>query len=262
MIKTRLMTAFVLLPVVFVLIQWGGWAFSLVLTLIALVATWEFVHIMTVRGHKPTLLFAFAFVLAALGNMQFPEWQLFVPTCTILLMLMLVWELFQTDSKAQPVDWALTVGGSLYIGLGLGHLLGLRLLPDGHIWVWLAIACTWGADTGAYFGGRAFGKHKFWPRWSPKKTWEGIFAGVFGGMFGGGLVTLVFNFPLTQALIIGILVSVVGPFGDLSISMMKRYAGVKDSSHLLPGHGGVLDRADSVLFASVMVFYYATWMLS
>jgi len=259
--RTRIITALVSLPIVFMLVKWGGWPFSITLTLVALVATWEFVQIMTAKGHNLMAPFAFAIVLAALGDRQFSEEALFVPAFTILLMLMLVWELFQTASTTQPLDWALTAAGSVYLGLGLSYLLALRLLPAGHMWVWLAIAGTWGADSAAYFGGRAFGRHHFWPRWSPKKTWEGFIAGLFGGMAGAALVTLVYGFPLIHALIIGVLVAIVGPFGDLSVSMMKRYAGVKDSSHLIPGHGGVLDRIDSILFASVVVFHYAVWVI-
>lgn len=215
---------------------------------------------MQAKAHKPALLFAFAIVLCAIANMQFPTWSIFVPAFTGLLIAHLIWELFQTDSTTQPIDWSLTVAGSAYIGLGISHLLGLRLLPDGPAWVWLAIAGTWGADTAAYFGGRAFGKHQFWPRWSPKKTWEGFIAGIFGGILGCLLVPLVFGFPILHALIIGVAVSLVGPLGDLSVSMLKRYAGVKDSSQLIPGHGGMLDRIDSILFAAVTVFYYAVWV--
>lgn len=86
-------------------------------------------------------------------------------------------------------------------------------------------------------------------------------AGILGGIIGGGLVSLIFSFPFGHAVMIGVLVALVGPFGDLSISMMKRYAGVKDSSNLVPGHGGFLDRMDSILFASVAVFYYAFWVV-
>ena len=261
MITTRVITALVALPIVFFLIQWGSWAYSLVITVIALVAVWEYVHMMRLKGYRLPLLFAFAIVLISCGEMQFPTQHLFVPLFMMLLMTMLIWTLFQTDSTTQPIDWALTITGSAYIGLGLGHLLGLRLLEQGHIWVWLAIASTWGSDSAAYFGGKALGRHKFWPRWSPKKTWEGFIAGIFGGMVGGFVVTLVYDFPLSHALVIGVIVSLVGPFGDLAISMLKRYTGVKDSSHMIPGHGGVLDRVDSVLFSSVVVFYYANWLV-
>jgi phosphatidate cytidylyltransferase len=259
--RTRILTGLVSLPVIIVTIQVGGWWYTTVVTLIALIATSEFIHIMTVKGHRPHLILALAIVLVAMIDRVWPNWPVFIPAFVFLAMLGLVWELYRQNSEAPVVDWALTLTGGAYIGLGMAHLIGLRLLPDGHVWVWLAVLVTWGSDSFAYFGGRAFGKRQFWPRWSPKKTWAGIIAGYFGGMFGGLLVVLIFHFPLWHALILGLLAGFVGPFGDLSVSMMKRYAGVKDSSHLLPGHGGMLDRIDSVLFVIVVVYYYGFWVV-
>ena len=259
--RTRFITALVALPIVVVLIRLGNWPFFVALTAIGLLATWEYVHILQHKGHRPNPIFACVFFVSLMLDRQLPAWEITIPTITFLLMLLLVWELFQTQDAAQPVDWALTAVGGIYIGLGLSHLLGLRLRVDGQAWVWVAIACTWGADTLAYFGGRAWGRHKFWPRWSPKKTWEGFMAGIFGGMLGGWIVTLFLPLPLAHVLAVGVLVALVGPFGDLSVSMIKRYTGVKDSSQLLPGHGGFLDRIDSILFAAVVVFYYAAWIV-
>ena len=126
-------------------------------------------------------------------------------------------------------------------------------------WVWLALLSTWGSDTLAYFVGRAIGQHKLWPRHSPKKTWEGLFGGIAGGIIGAAIVAAFSDLGWTTALIIGAIIPVAGLFGDLSISMMKRHVGVKDSSNLFPGHGGFLDRIDSLLFVSVVTFYYAVW---
>ncbi len=261
MLKTRIIAALILLPVVVILAQLGGWYFFGGVTLITLLAVWEFNRMMQVKGHKPSLFFAFAFALAALLNIQFSEQGILTPAFSLLFILSLTWQLFQDKSSAPVVDWALPIAGGAYIGLAMSHLVGLRNLPNGVAWVWVALFSVWGADTFAYFAGRAFGRHKFWPRHSPKKTWEGIFGGVVGGMVGAGLMTLLFPLPLMHALTIGALASIVGPFGDLSISMMKRYAGVKDSSHLIPGHGGVLDRIDSALFAVIVTFYYLTWVV-
>jgi phosphatidate cytidylyltransferase len=238
----------------------GGWWFILVLSVITATAIWEFTHMMEVKGHHPRLLLALAVFVAALMDRLWPEEAIFAPIFIFLAMLGLVLELYRKDSPAPVVDWALGLIGGAYIGLGMSYLLGLRLMPDGPAWTWMAILCTWGSDTFAYFGGRAFGKRLFWPRWSPKKTWAGIIAGYFGGVFGGVLVSLIFSFPLQHAVILGLLAGFVGPFGDLSISMMKRYAGVKDASHLIPGHGGMLDRIDSSLFVIVIVYYYAVWI--
>jgi phosphatidate cytidylyltransferase len=98
-----------------------------------------------------------------------------------------------------------------------------------------------------------------WPRLSPKKTWEGLFGGIGGGLIGAAIVAGFSNLGWGTALIIGAIVPIAGLFGDLSISMMKRHVGVKDSSNLFPGHGGFLDRIDSLLFVGVVVYLYAVW---
>ncbi len=261
MTRTRVASALVLLPIVAIFVQVGGWWFFGGMTAIALLATWEFVQMMRHKGHAPNVPLAFAFALASLVSMQLAHRAWLFPALSGLLMASLVWQMAQAQSKAPVVDWALTVVGGGYIGLGMAHLLGLRLLPQGYAWVWLALLGTWGCDTFAYFVGRAVGRHKFWPRLSPKKTWEGVLAGVPGGMFGAWLATLFSGIPVFHALMLGLLIAIVAPLGDLSISMMKRYAGVKDSSHLIPGHGGMLDRVDSVLFVAITVFYYALWVV-
>jgi phosphatidate cytidylyltransferase len=142
----------------------------------------------------------------------------------------------------------------------MAHLVALRQLADGLVWVWLALVATWGADTAAYLVGRSLGRHKLWPRHSPKKSWEGLLGGIGGGIIGAGIVAGFSDLSWRTALVIGFLVPLAGLFGDLSISMMKREVGMKDSSNLLPGHGGVLDRIDSLLFVNVVVYYYALWV--
>jgi phosphatidate cytidylyltransferase len=124
----------------------------------------------------------------------------------------------------------------------------------------LALLSTWGADTFAYFVGRAIGRRKLWPRHSPKKTWEGLAGGVGGGMFGAWLAAALGGLWWPGAVVLGAVVAIIALFGDLAESMMKRQVGVKDSSNLFPGHGGFLDRIDSLLFVNVVIYYYAVWI--
>jgi phosphatidate cytidylyltransferase len=138
--------------------------------------------------------------------------------------------------------------------------MALRQFGDGLAWIWVALLSTWGADSLAYFTGRTIGRTKLWPRHSPRKTWEGLIGGIVGGMVGAILAALVFDLRLSTVIVIGAIIPIAGLFGDLSISMMKRQVGVKDSSNLLPGHGGVLDRLDSLLFVGIVVYYYALWV--
>ncbi len=148
----------------------------------------------------------------------------------------------------------------LYCGLLVSTVLGLRL-RFGFGWVILAFVVTWANDTFAYFAGRFLGRHKLWERVSPNKTWEGFAGGTLGSVAGALAVRalLLGPVPLWAALVLGAGAAVVGPLGDLSESMLKRAAGVKDSGRLIPGHGGLLDRVDALLF--VAPWAYAVAML-
>ena len=171
------------------------------------------------------------------------------------------WQLFRKDTATPTVDWALTVAGALYLGWMASHFISLRDAPRGFEWMVLTLLSTWGADTGAYFIGLSLGRHKFFPRLSPKKTWEGTIGGWFCGVAVTLSIGLGIGLGFAHSLVLGALVSTFLPFGDLAVSMMKRQVGVKDTSGLIPGHGGMLDRIDSLLFAVVVVYYYVRWVV-
>ena len=164
-------------------------------------------------------------------------------------------------------DFAITLSGIFYIGWLGAYLVSLRELPNGIWWVLIVLPSVWLADSGAYFIGRAFGKHKFSPRLSPKKTWEGYIGGVVVGTLGAGLLALILNLiepgimTTLQAGLIGLILSLITTLGDLGASMVKRQFGVKDSSNLIPGHGGVFDRIDSWIWAGVLGFYIVEWLI-
>ena len=155
-----------------------------------------------------------------------------------------------------PSDGAASLYGTLYVGL-IVYLYLLRVLPDGTAWLIFALINTWAGDTGAYFIGRTWGKHKLAPKLSPKKTMEGAVGGVICCL----LVSYVFHIihpmmPLAKLLILSVLLAFAGLLGDLVESVLKRRAGIKDSGKLIPGHGGVLDRFDSFLLTAPLVYYY------
>lgn len=166
---------------------------------------------------------------------------------------------FEDDLSKAPVRVGFAVLGALYAGLAMAALVRLRALDHGTWWILLTLAVTWLNDTGAYFAGRAFGKRKLYPRISPSKTWEGAVGGLFASVGGAMGVQALFlpALPLWAAAAIGAVAGVVGPLGDLSESMLKRAFGAKDSGKLLPGHGGMLDRIDALLFTAPMVWFCA-----
>ncbi len=258
MLRTRVITALVLIPLVALVVYLGGIWFAVGVGLFTLVAGWEFVQMMKAGGYSTNIFV----VLGLIALLVLYCYQRSLASLSLILtaaiLISIAWQLFR-DTPAPTADWALTLAGALYIGWGLGHLISLRELANGMAWVWLALFATWGADSLAYFVGRTWGRHKLWPRLSPKKTWEGFIGGIAGGVMGAAIVMAIFNLPLTGALIAGAIVAIVALLGDLSISMMKRHVGVKDSSNLIPGHGGFLDRADSLLFVSPVIYYFAVW---
>lgn len=158
--------------------------------------------------------------------------------------------------RFNPVDAAVTFTGILYVGLIL-YVFLLGTLNNGLIWLIFLLVCTWSSDTGAYLVGRKWGKRKMAPSLSPGKTVEGAAGGVLGSLLAAALVTVFYReLPVPPVLALGVLVGVAAQTGDLVESALKRQTGVKDTGRLIPGHGGVLDRFDSMLFTAPLVYYY------
>ncbi|HYF62392.1 MAG TPA: phosphatidate cytidylyltransferase, partial [Herpetosiphonaceae bacterium] len=141
-------------------------------------------------------------------------------------------------------------------------LEGLRLAP-GAAWIFATFAVTWASDTGAYFAGRAFGRNKMSPRLSPKKTWEGFAGGTLASIGAGVGIVALLGLPVSPlvGVALGLIGAIGGTLGDLAESMLKRQAGVKDSGNLIPGHGGLLDRVDSLLFTAPLIYYLLSAIL-
>ncbi len=157
---------------------------------------------------------------------------------------------------------AVTLLGIVYVGFLLSHILLVRKQPLGTQWVFFLLITVWAGDTSAYFTGTLIGKHKLYPRISPKKSVEGLLGGITGSI-GGALLFWRFFFTdlgWSQALILAFFIMILGQLGDFGESMIKRSANVKDSSRLIPGHGGILDRLDSFLFSAPFLYYYVQWL--
>jgi phosphatidate cytidylyltransferase len=216
--------------------------------------------------------------------------QLFLILFLIAVPVMMVAELRRNRGSAL-LNLSVTVFGVAYISLFFGSLIGLRELfipedfpifrnfqltgiavPDevaarvyrwGGYTVLVVFASIWVCDSAAYFAGRAFGRHKLFERVSPKKTWEGAIAGFAGAVvaFAAGKYLALPYMSLAEAILCGVIVGVFGQLGDLAESLLKRDAGVKDSSSLIPGHGGILDRFDSLMFVSPLLFFYLDFIV-
>lgn len=255
MLRTRLLTALVGIPAVGYLVYAGDLWFLAGALVVGLVAGWEYTRMVT-AGHYHTMALCTLSLIALLIVDGFmPGWYILRPGITFILLTSLTWQLFRADTESPTADWALTLAGGLYIGWGLAHLVMQRQLEQGMAYVWLTLLSTWGADTAAYLFGSLFGKRKLWPRLSPQKTWAGFYGSFLGSLIGAGGVTLIFGLNWGLSLTVAALVPIFALFGDVAISMIKRNVGVKDTSQLIPGHGGVLDRLDSILYTSIFVYY-------
>ena len=180
------------------------------------------------------------------------------------LMLMLTFILHfrgSSDFNARIQQMAFFYLGLMYISLLFSYWGKIRALPDWAFWVFMMLGCTVMADIGGYVFGHWIGKTKLAPKLSPGKTVEGFLGGVLFALIGGVIVRCIFkpDYPFTEVVLLSTLLAFVGPIGDLSESMIKRGAGVKDSGNLMPGHGGLLDRVDALLFTAPIVYYFAKY---
>ncbi|WP_274361447.1 phosphatidate cytidylyltransferase [Paenibacillus thermotolerans] len=247
--KQRIVTG-VLAASVFlaVLAAGNGWYTFLIIAL-ALVAYYEFVRLNGAKSWEPSSLVGFAGIFyltvpwGSLTSVHLPS-----QTAVVWLLMFLFFAITVVSQNRTSIDKiALLFIGVLYIGVGFHYMIITRLLENGLFWTLLLFGCIWLTDVGAYFTGKAFGKHLLWPSISPKKTVEGAVGGVVISL----LTSVVFCvikpeiLSLSEAVLIGITASVLGQLGDLIQSAYKRVRGVKDSGNILPGHGGILDRTDS-----------------
>lgn len=268
MLYKRIATAIIGIIAAVFIVNYGQWVFAAAILLLMLLAWHEFNNMMARREIKPSYVLgavsiAFLWATAWLGNSQETLAVLMLAVFAILAQTVLM------HAKFSIMDAVFTITGICYVGLPFAHLVLLRFtehsvmtatkfgaLSAGAVYLWLAFVGTWSSDTFAYFVGSKFGKHKLAPAVSPNKTWEGTIGGVAGSVIGVTLMGAACALNIVHGAIIGLLIGVVAPLGDLVESIIKRYTGVKDSGRLLPGHGGVLDRFDSVMFAAPVVYYY------
>lgn len=235
--------------------------FTVLVAIWGLLAVFEFYKLATGAKLQPLTCFGLVWTLLFILSPHF-KYDFTVPLLlTLAVVLPLIWLLGRPKKEGAFIGWAWTLGGIFYIGWLLSYFVALRGLDDGRNWVFFALFTTFASDTAAFFVGRALGRHKLAPRVSPGKTWEGTIAGVFGAIIVSLLFTLLIPISYWQAIVLGILVSIFGQLGDLVESLLKRNMGVKDSGRLIPGHGGFLDRIDSVVFVGVVVYYYVIWAI-
>lgn len=256
MFVTRLISGVVLVAVALVTIGLGGWILFGTLLLISLIGARELYKAMQVGGKGFSLMEFGGYaglILYYLGIVFLDEKFRLAAVLAVLVILMFIYVFSYPKFHAHQVMAAFF--GIIYVGVMLACIYQARMLPGGHFHVWLIFLCSWGCDTCAYCVGMLIGKHKMAPVLSPKKSVEGAVGGVAGAVLLGVIYAAATKGPMAEyALICGVgaLISMVG---DLAASAIKRNMGIKDYGKLIPGHGGILDRFDSVIFTAPVIYY-------
>jgi phosphatidate cytidylyltransferase len=264
-LAVRVATAAVASPVLIYLLLWAPkWAFIALVALACLVAAAELFQL-TLPGRRSLQTWGAIASLACLGAMLRYQQQPTVIGLSVVTVVLagMVAGLVQPEpiaDAARRMAWL--IAGPFYLGSLLGVIGLLFLREQGGYWVVFALLVTWLGDTAAYFVGKTFGRHKLYPAVSPKKTVEGAVAGVVGSMAGALIAHFWFLpvLPLISGLVVAAIGGAIGQLGDLCESLIKRSVGAKDSGWIVPGHGGLLDRIDAVLFVGPVVWLYAQWI--
>lgn len=261
MMRKRILTALFAIPLFLGFAYAGGWAFTWFTASISMIMLREFFKMIKNRGlwgySLGYLLVAVIYYLT-----YWEESPVYLELLFPIFILVFCWQMLK-PLKYNFADSAATFLGIVYVGGFYSYLILLRHQPNGFYILLFLFAVIWCTDSFAYFTGIFLGRHRLAPHISPKKTVEGAVGGLFGGIGGAVLIGEIFlDFSLSDLVILGLLLSAIGQLGDLIESLLKRNYGVKDSGNFLPGHGGLLDRFDSVLLSGPFLYYYLKYFLS
>ncbi len=262
--KTRILTSLVGVPfIILALIQPYLWVWGIIAFAASVVGLYEFYKATGLKDCKALCILGYITALyftitwfKDISIIPFPLWF-----AAILFLIMIF-----SNNKVSANQLGLSWLSVIYIPYLLTYIIGLRRLTNGEYYIWLVIVCAFLTDTCAYFTGKAIGKHKLCPALSPNKTIEGA----IGGVIGCGLSCMLFGYIVSSCcgvdvhfiklFILGLICSVGAQLGDITASCIKRQYGIKDYGNLFPGHGGVLDRCDSILFVAPLLFVYVVYI--
>ncbi|MBA5850471.1 phosphatidate cytidylyltransferase [Clostridium sp. cel8] len=261
--NNRYLGALIIAPFILLLFI-GGVYLKYAIMVLSLMGMYEFYGAASKKGINPISIIGYlvCIIYYISINNYYNYKFVFLSTVITLFALMCITVL---DLKYNFIDISITILGFLYSAVFFSFIVLIYNLNYGNYFVWLIFISSWLCDTGAYYSGKFFGKNKLCPKLSPKKTIEGSIGGIISstiGCFLFGLFSIYRQVPMSiyHYVAIGILCGVFSQFGDLFASSIKRYAGIKDYSNLIPGHGGILDRFDSILFSGVVVYFYLIFL--
>jgi phosphatidate cytidylyltransferase len=256
----RTLTTLVSVPIILACVYYGGIPFLALILGLALIAVNEFYNLMMKKGFFPAYyvgniitIFFVVFAYYALKRNWEPAHSAIL---TLAAAAAMISGIFLKREKDTIVDIAVTILGMIYVGWFMSYLFFIRSLTEHGGYLFFLLFTVWAMDITAYLAGKVFGRTPLLPSISPKKTWEGAIAGFIVCLLAAAIFSQTAQLALEHALILGVLIGIFGQLSDLIESLIKREAGAKDSSDILPGHGGVLDRIDSLILTAPLMYYY------
>ncbi|NLX37100.1 MAG: phosphatidate cytidylyltransferase [Chloroflexi bacterium] len=262
MLSKRVLSACVLLPLVALVVWLGGYALAVGIALVAVLASNEVLALMQPLGAAPARGVVLPTAVLLIADAVWPQLAMLQWVVLGLPLVLLAIEVGSHNRTGSALSWAVGVAAPLYVAYALSFFVRLRAGEQGLWWLVLSLVGTWVSDSGAYFVGVRWGRRRLSESISPKKSWEGVWGGILGALvFVVPFAVLVLGVAWWVAVLLALVLVTVATIGDLGESVLKRQAGVKDSSQLIPGHGGMLDRVDSLLFV-VPVMYIASLVIS
>lgn len=264
----RSLTALVGIPIVLVCVWLGGWWAFAACVLLAVLGAYELHRMMLHEGYHPLISISLVLSLLFLIAAMLPQQRPLLLELGLALALLVTFPIlfFRKKLDGAMVDWSLTLAIAIYLGWPLSLIPALRGFQmgfsNGLWWLLTLLISVWGFDTGAFFAGHFLGRHKLAPAISPAKTWEGVAGGLVVSIAASILLTVLTPLGVSWylAIVLGLLIGIAATLGDLAESLIKRQTHVKDSGQFMPGHGGVLDRLDSILFAVIVVYFFAQFI--
>lgn len=256
----RTVTIIIAVPLVFSTILWKEFPFFIVIMIIALLGLRELYSIARKQGYKPLYILGAIltsyFILISVYDIYSLNYYIENIVITFFIILSFIIQLFKKNYSKVLTEISITIFGSIYLGYLFSFILKIKDLPNGNYFLISLLIITWANDTGAYLVGTKLGKNKIFPRISPKKTIEGSIGGIIFGIASTFAFKGWLNLTFNELLSLGLLISIIAQLGDLFESVLKRGSGIKDSGTLIPGHGGILDCLDSLMFTAPVFYYY------
>ncbi len=261
MLKVRILSAVIGIPILLIILYKGGLYWWSLFVLLGMVALYEYYRMMSHKGYNPIYVPGFMVMLAMIFSATNTSYLL--PAFLVIIIIFALFLIFQYP-RLDINDISLSFFGAFYFGLLLSFTLKIFYLDDRFWIIILSLLLTWASDTGGYFAGRFWGRKPLAPALSPNKTREGSVGAIILSILGAVLFFSIIDIGQTNfayVLILGLTASILAQIGDLIISSMKRFFGVKDTGKIIPGHGGVLDRFDSFLMVVPLVYYFFWYLV-